>query len=85
MDDYSSLTHSLASPLSFLDKMYFLSDERCLALFMANPRPYLVPPQPRPPCKISVLGPSLSGRTSLSHLIAIEYQATVSMSIWWAL
>lgn len=46
--------------------------------FMKNPRPYLLPPQPRPPVKLVVTGPPLSGKTSLSHLLAQKYGAKVS-------
>ncbi|XP_041351641.1 adenylate kinase 9-like isoform X3 [Gigantopelta aegis] len=63
--------------VSFLDKMYFLSSAEAMEKFMKNPRPYLLPPQPRPPCKFSVLGPPLSGKTTLCHLLAQKYGATV--------
>lgn len=45
--------------------------------FLKNPRPYLMPPQPRPPCKLSVLGPPLGGKTTLCHLLAQKYGAKV--------
>lgn len=57
--------------------MYCLSSAVALEKFLKNPRPYLLPPQPRPPCKISVLGPPLSGKTTLSHLVAQKYGAKV--------
>ncbi|KAK3580661.1 hypothetical protein CHS0354_017936, partial [Potamilus streckersoni] len=45
--------------------------------FLKNPRSYLLPPQPRPPCKIAVLGPPLSGKTTFCHLLAQKYGAKV--------
>jgi adenylate/nucleoside-diphosphate kinase len=63
--------------VSFLDKMYILSSEEAMANFMKNPRPYLLPPQPRPPIKLVVTGPPVSGKSSLSHLLAHKYNAQV--------
>ncbi|XP_055490932.1 adenylate kinase 9 isoform X2 [Leucoraja erinacea] len=63
--------------VSFLDKMYFLSSEENLAKFMANPRTYLLPPQPHTACKIAILGPKSSGKTTLCELIAQKYDAKV--------
>lgn len=61
----------------FLDKLYFLSSEEALAAFMKNPRLYIAPPQPRPPCKLIVTGPPMSGKTTLCNLLAEKYGATV--------
>ncbi|ESO88925.1 hypothetical protein LOTGIDRAFT_62291, partial [Lottia gigantea] len=63
--------------VSFLDKIYCLSSAEAMEKFLKNPRPYLLPPQPRPPCKLSILGPPLSGKTTLSHLLANKYSAKV--------
>ncbi|KAK7500075.1 hypothetical protein BaRGS_00008622, partial [Batillaria attramentaria] len=63
--------------VSFLDKIYCLSSPDALQKFMKNPRPYLLPPQPRPPCKLSVIGAPLSGKTTLCHLLAQKYGAKV--------
>ncbi|XP_032877861.1 adenylate kinase 9 [Amblyraja radiata] len=63
--------------VSFLDKMYFLSSEENLAKFMANPRTYLLPPQPHTACKIAILGPKSSGKTTLCELISQKYDAKV--------
>ncbi|KAH9524991.1 Adenylate kinase 9, partial [Bulinus truncatus] len=63
--------------VSFLDKMYVLSTEEALDKFMKNPRPYLLPPQPRPPCKLSVIGCPFSGKTTLCNLLAQRYGAKV--------
>lgn len=62
---------------SFLDKVYLMADENCLRKFLKNPRPYLQHPQPRAPCKLSILGPKYSGKTSLAGLLAKKYNAKV--------
>nr|CAD7413622.1 unnamed protein product [Timema poppensis] len=54
----------------FLDKIYFLSSEGSLEKFLRNPRPFLLPPNPRPPCKFAVVGPKYSGKTTLAHHLA---------------
>ena len=58
--------------------MYVMSSEEAMGKFLKNPRPYLLPPQPRPPCKIVVTGPPLSGKTTMTQLLAEKYGATVS-------
>jgi adenylate/nucleoside-diphosphate kinase len=62
---------------AFLDKIYLMSDEQSLRTFLKNPRPYLRLPQPRAPCKLSILGTSFTGKTSLSSLLAKKYNAKV--------
>jgi adenylate/nucleoside-diphosphate kinase len=47
--------------------------------FLKNPRPYLLPPQPRPPCKLVVVGVPLAGKTTLAQSLAEKYGATVSI------
>ncbi|XP_061222788.1 adenylate kinase 9-like isoform X2 [Neopsephotus bourkii] len=63
--------------VSFLGKMYILSSLEALRVFMLNPRPYLLPPMPLPPCKVLVFGPPFSGRTTLCNLIAHKYKGKV--------
>ncbi|XP_038617228.1 adenylate kinase 9 [Tachyglossus aculeatus] len=63
--------------VSFLGKMYLLSSEDALEAFSRNPRPYLLPPMPLPPCKVLVCGPPSSGKTSLCDLIASRYKGKV--------
>lgn len=46
-------------------------------MFMLQPRRYLLPPMPRPPCKVSVIGPPRSGKSTLSTLLAEHYGAAV--------
>lgn len=59
--------------MSFLDKMYVLSSDDALKRFMANPRPYLMSPMPRPTCKIIVTGPKQSGRSTLARRLAFRF------------
>ncbi|NWI58756.1 KAD9 kinase, partial [Calyptomena viridis] len=63
--------------VSFLGKMYVLSSQEALKTFMLNPRPYLLPPMPLPPCKVLVFGPPVSGRTTICNLIAQKYKGEV--------
>ncbi|XP_006881284.1 PREDICTED: adenylate kinase 9 [Elephantulus edwardii] len=63
--------------VSFLGKMYCLSSEAALKTFLLNPRPYLLPPMPIPPCKVFVFGPQYSGKTTLCNLIAEKYKGQV--------
>ncbi|XP_017457312.2 adenylate kinase 9 isoform X2 [Rattus norvegicus] len=63
--------------VSFLGKMYCLSSEETLKLFLLNPRPFLLPPMPLPPCKVFIFGPNHSGKTTLANLIAEHFKAKV--------
>ncbi|NXI82025.1 KAD9 kinase, partial [Rhipidura dahli] len=63
--------------VSFLGKMYVLSSQEALKKFMLNPRPYLLPPMPVPPCKVFVFGPPFSGRTTICNVIAHNYKGKV--------
>ena len=69
-----------SSVYSFLDKLYCLSSQEAMETFLRNPRPFLLPPQPRIPCRLSVLGPPLSGTSTLCHLLAHKYGAKVGRS-----
>lgn len=62
----------------FLDKLYMLSSAEALAQFMYNPSLYLLEPNPRVPCKLCVLGPPSSGKTSVANGIAKHFDAVVS-------
>ncbi len=62
---------------AFLDKMYMMADENSLKEFLKSPRSYLRLPQPRAPCKLSILGSNYSGKTTLSRLLAKKYNAKV--------
>ncbi|KAG7316817.1 hypothetical protein KOW79_020358 [Hemibagrus wyckioides] len=63
--------------VSFLNKIYILSSQEALQKFMVKPRWYLLPPMPRPPCRVSVIGPPRSGKSTLSVLLAEYYGAVV--------
>ncbi|XP_054555070.1 adenylate kinase 9-like isoform X3 [Talpa occidentalis] len=63
--------------VSFLGKIYCPSSEAALKSFLLNPRPYLLPPMPMPPCKIFIYGPQSSGKTTLSNLLAEHYKGKV--------
>lgn len=62
---------------SFLDKMYILSSEDAYQKFITNPRPYLLPPMPRFPCRVCIIGPPQAGTTTLCQLLAQSYNALV--------
>ena len=72
-----SLVHVLIPWFSFLDKMYCMSSAEALVQFTRNPRSFLLPPNPRIPCKICVVGPT-SGKSTLASLLAEKYNGVVS-------
>ena len=61
--------------------MYLMSTIEALEKFEKNPRKYLLPPQPAPPCKIVVLGAPLSGSTTLSNKLKERYNCKVLFSL----
>ncbi len=62
-----------------MDKMYSLSSEEALSDFVSAPRDFLLPPNPKIPCKVCIVGPSLSGKSTLAKSIADKYDAMVSI------
>ena len=54
-----------------------MSGPEQMELFLKNPRPYLISPQPRPPCKLCVTGPPLSGKTTMAFMLAQKFNARV--------
>lgn len=44
---------------------------------VTNPRRYLLPPMPRPPCRVSIIGPPQAGKSTLCKLLAQHYNALV--------
>lgn len=64
-------------PISFMDKIYILSSQNALQKFTANPRCYLVPPIPHLPCRVSVIGPRCTGKSTICALLAEYYGAVV--------
>ena len=63
--------------VQFLDKIFVLSTMESANKFIANPRPYLLPPQPRPPCRFVITGMPLSGKSTLAELLARRYGSIV--------
>eukprot|EP00111_Clytia_hemisphaerica_P024229 TCONS_00071384-protein len=63
--------------VSFMDKLFLMATEESMENFIENPRKYIRPPQPAPPCKLFVLGQSLSGKTTLCNKLANRYRAQV--------
>ncbi|XP_066533319.1 adenylate kinase 9 [Hoplias malabaricus] len=63
--------------VGFLDKVYVMSSQEALQKFMVNPRQYLLPPMPRSPCRVAVIGPRCSGKSTLSVLLAKHYGAVL--------
>ncbi|XP_051954117.1 adenylate kinase 9 [Xyrauchen texanus] len=63
--------------VGFMDKMYILSSLEALQKFMKNPWPYLLPPMPCLPCRVSVIGPPCSGKSTMCALLAKHYGAVV--------
>lgn len=61
----------------FLNKIFFLSSEEAVYLFIENPRTFLLPPNPRPTCKIAVFGPKYAGKSQLSARLAEVFGGTV--------
>ena len=66
-----------------MDKLYVMASNESLAHFMRNPRPFLAPHLPCPPCKVCVLGPPHSGKTILAQSLAQRYNAKVKMGQQW--
>lgn len=50
--------------------MYVLSSQKAYQKFITNPRRYLLPPMPRLPCRISIIGPPQAGTSTLCKLLA---------------
>ena len=61
----------------FLDKMYSMSSDEAFKEFILSPRTFLLPPFPRIPCKICVLGPPTSGKSTMSKMLSEHYDAMV--------
>jgi len=54
-----------------------MSSPEALVQFTRNPRAYLLPPHPCIPCKICVVGPPTSGKSTLVRMVAEKYNAMV--------
>lgn len=62
---------------SFQDKLYILSSQEAYQKFITNPRRYLLPPMPRSPCRVSIIGPPQAGKSTLCKLLAQHYNTLV--------
>lgn len=67
-------------PISFMDKIYILSSQNAVQKFTANPRCYLLPPMPHLPCRVSVIGPRCTGKSTICALLA-EYCGAVVVDV----
>ncbi|XP_054474711.1 adenylate kinase 9 [Anoplopoma fimbria] len=63
--------------VGFQDKLYVLSSQEAYQKFVTNPRRYLLPPMPSPPCRVSIIGPPRAGKSTLCKLLAQHYNASV--------
>ncbi|KAK2575553.1 hypothetical protein KPH14_011271 [Odynerus spinipes] len=63
--------------LQFMKNIFFLSSEEAAQLFIDNPRTFLLPPNPRPTCKIVVIGPRFSSKSELSRELTRVLNGTV--------
>ncbi|XP_050927825.1 LOW QUALITY PROTEIN: adenylate kinase 9 [Lates calcarifer] len=63
--------------VGFQDKLYILSSQEAYQKFVTNPRRYLLPPMPRPPCRVSIIGPPQAGKSTLCKLLAQHYSTLV--------
>ena len=62
--------------------MYLMASQEGFTSFIRNPRKFLLPPQPAPPCKIVVLGGLLSGKTTLCERLKERYKAAVRKRLY---
>ncbi|XP_034555304.1 adenylate kinase 9 isoform X2 [Notolabrus celidotus] len=63
--------------VGFQDKFYILSSQEAYQKFVTNPVRYLLPPMPRPPCRVSIIGPPQAGKSTLCKLLAQHFNALV--------
>ncbi|CAH8633804.1 unnamed protein product [Heterobilharzia americana] len=63
--------------VGYLGQIFCMSDIAKFTSFIKNPRPYLLPPQPRPPFRVVVLGAKASGKTQLVRVLAESYRARI--------
>ncbi|CAH1960894.1 unnamed protein product [Acanthoscelides obtectus] len=61
----------------FMNNIFFLADEEAYIKFFRNPRPYLLPPFPKPTCKYFIFGPKCAGKTAVSNCLAFNFSGTV--------
>ncbi|CAG5928032.1 unnamed protein product [Menidia menidia] len=63
--------------VGFQDKLYILSSQEAYQKFVTNPRRYLLPPMPRRPCRVSIIGLPHAGKTTMCKILAEDYNAVV--------
>ncbi|KAK2856221.1 hypothetical protein Q5P01_004956 [Channa striata] len=63
--------------VGFQGKLYILSSNEAYLKFITNPRRYLLPPMPSPPCRVAIIGPPKAGTTTQCKLLAEHYNALV--------
>ncbi|TWW68860.1 Adenylate kinase 9 [Takifugu flavidus] len=63
--------------VGFRDKFYIISSQEAYKKFIINPRTYLLPPMPRPPCRVSIIGPPQAGKSTMCKLLAQHYNVVV--------
>ncbi|XP_061609994.1 adenylate kinase 9 [Phyllopteryx taeniolatus] len=63
--------------VGFRDKMYILSSQEAYDKFVTNPRRYLLPPMPSPPCRVCIVGTMASGRSELARLMGARHGVSV--------
>lgn len=61
----------------FMSWIFFLSSLEAMDIFMKNPRPFLVPPNPRPSCRMLVVGPRHSGKAVTSKALARDFDSVL--------
>lgn len=61
----------------FMNKIFFLANDEALIKFYRNPRPYLLPPFPKPLCKIYIFGPHASGKSTVAKCLSYLLDGTV--------
>ncbi|XP_045473431.1 adenylate kinase 9-like [Harmonia axyridis] len=59
-----------AHAVQFMNSIFFLSSQDAFVRFYRNPRPFLLPPNPRSHGKLYVIGPGCSGKTAVSNCLA---------------
>nr|CAH7751630.1 unnamed protein product [Callosobruchus chinensis] len=61
----------------FMNHIFFLADQDAYIRFFRNPRPYLLPPFPKPTCKFFIFGPKCAGKTAIANCLAFNFSGTV--------
>ncbi|XP_066586947.1 adenylate kinase 9-like, partial [Prorops nasuta] len=61
----------------YMDKLYFLATLENVGLFLENPKTFLLPPNPKVPCRIAIFGPKLSGKTKICNQLADFFDAAL--------